>query len=334
MVYSTLGRTGIKVSRVGFGGIPIQQLNQNNVDAIIDKCLEMGINFFDTARGYTVSEGLLGNSFYGRRKDIYIATKSGVRDRDSMLRDVEISLKELRTDYIDLYQLHNVGSPEELNRTLRDDGAYKALRQLKDEGVVKHIGITSHKEEVIEKALETDMFETIQFPLNVVERQGEYLFERAYEKNVGTIAMKPIAGGAIRDAQGALKFILDNPHLTVAIPGMDSVEQVIQNSQAANMPLTKEEKESLEKEARELGQTFCRRCGYCLPCPEGIDIPMMFLMEGYYTRYDLKDWARERYATQDKNASHCAKCGNCEELCPYELPIMDMLDKVDAIFGS
>ncbi len=334
MIYSSLGKTGIEVSRVGFGGIPIQQLEQDKVDEIIDKCLEVGINFFDTARGYTVSEELLGNSLYGKRSGIYIATKSGVRDRDSMLRDVEISLKNLRTDYIDLYQLHNVGSLEELERTLKDDGAYAALRQMKDEGIVKHIGITSHKEEIIEQALETDLFETIQFPLNIVERQGERLFEMAHEKGIGTIAMKPMAGGALRDGRGALKFILDNPHLTVAIPGMDSVNQVIENSQAADgISLTEEEREALIEEAKKLGQTFCRRCGYCLPCPEGINIPVMFLMEGYYTRYDLKDWARQRYETQEKNASDCIKCGTCEPKCPYELPIRDMLDKVERIFG-
>lgn len=334
MLYNLLGKTGMKVSRVGFGGIPIQQLEQNKVDAIIAKCLEVGINFFDTARGYTVSEELLGNALYGKRNDIYIATKSGVRDRDAMLRDVEISLRNLRTDYIDLYQLHNVGSLEELERTLKDDGAYSALKELKNEGVVKHIGITSHKEEIIERALEKDLFETIQFPLNIVERQGERLFKMAAEGGVGTIAMKPLAGGALRDGRGAIKFILDNPHLSVAIPGMDSVDQVVENSQAADgTRLTQAEREHLIEEARELGETFCRRCGYCLPCPEGINIPTMFLMEGYYTRYDLKDWARERYNTQEKNASDCIKCGTCEPKCPYELPIRDMLENVNRIFG-
>src|SRR5699024_7624622 len=129
---------------------------------------------------------------------------------------------------------------------------------------------------------ELDLFETIQFPLNVVERQGEKLFKLAYEKGVGTIAMKPMAGGALRNARSALKFILDNPHLSVAIPGMDSVEQVVENAQTTDgVSLTEDERQVLIDEGKELGQKFCRRCGYCLPCPEGINIPMMFLMEGY-----------------------------------------------------
>ena len=284
MDYKLLGNTCMKVSRVGFGGIPIQQLKQDDVNKIIDKCLEMGINFYDTARGYTVSEELLGNALYGQRDRVYIATKSMARDKDGMLEEVETSLSNLRTDYIDLYQLHNVGSIEELARTMEDDGAYATLKKLKSEGVVRHIGITSHKEDVIEEALETDLFETIQFPFNVVERQGERLFKMAYDKGIGTIAMKPMAGGAIRNGRDALKFILENPNLTVAIPGMDSVEQVVENVQAADgVCLTEEEREHLIKLAKELGDTFCRRCGYCLPCPEGINIPMMFLVEGYYT---------------------------------------------------
>lgn len=333
MDYNLLGKTGMKVSRVGFGGIPIQQLGQDEVNIIIDRCLEEGINFFDTARGYTTSEEFLGNALYGRRDQIFIATKSMVRDKAGMLEEVKTSLLNLRTDYIDLYQLHNVGSEEELERTIGEDGAYTALKELKAQGIVRHIGITSHKEDVLEKALETDLFETIQFPFNAVERQGEGLFKKAYEKGVGTIAMKPMAGGALRDGRRALKFILESPYLSVAIPGMDSPEQVKENTGAADgFGLTKEERDDLLKMARELGDTFCRRCGYCLPCPEGINIPMMFLMEGYFTRYGLKDWARQRYGTQEKTAADCIKCGICETKCPYELPIRDMLEKVQDIF--
>lgn len=333
MRYTLLGKTGMEVSKVGFGGIPIQRLNQDKVDEIIDKAIEMGINFYDTARGYTVSEKLMGNALEGRRSRVFIATKSMVRDKDGMLSEVDTSLKNLKTDYIDLYQLHNVGSEEELNKTLDKGGAYEALQKLKDEGVVKHIGITSHKESVIERALETDLFETVQFPYNAVESHGEEVFKLALEKGVGTIAMKPMAGGALRHGQNALKFILESPYLNVAIPGIDSVDQVVENAEATDdMRLTFEERDELLKEVKELGQAFCRRCGYCLPCPQGIDIPQMFLMEGYYTRYNLKDWAVSRYTAFSKKAEDCIKCGTCETRCPYELPIREMLDKVNSIF--
>ncbi|MDD2481868.1 MAG: aldo/keto reductase [Lutispora sp.] len=333
MQYNLLGKTGMNVSRIGFGGIPIQHVGEDEVNKIISKCIETGINFFDTARGYTVSEELLGKAFQGKREKIYIATKTMVRDRDGMMSEVEISLKNLKTDYIDLYQLHNVGSSEEYDKAMNKGGAYEALLKLQSEGVVKHIGITSHKIPIMEKALETDAFATIQFPFSVVERQVEELFKKAYEKNMGTIAMKPMAGGALRDGREALKYILENKHLSVAIPGMDSLAQVLENSGAADgIPLTNEEREAIVKVAKELGNTFCRRCGYCMPCPEGIDIPTMFIMEGYYTRYDLKDWAETRYKNFNIKADACKKCGICESKCPYELPIRDMLVKVTDVF--
>ncbi len=333
MKYSLLGRTGMKVSRIGFGGIPIQHLNQNEADEVVNKSLEMDINFFDTARGYTESEKLIGSALKGRREGIYIATKSGVRHKDGMFSEVETSLKNLQTDYIDLYQLHNIGSVEEFEKAIGEDGAYKALKQLKAEGVIKHIGITSHKTKIIEKAIESDLFETVQFPFNIVETEAGDVFKKAFEKNIGTIAMKPLAGGAIRDGRKALKFLLGYPYLNVTIPGMDSVEQVIENAGAADdIKLTDEEKEELMATAKELGQSFCRRCGYCLPCSEGIDIPFMFLVEAYYSRYELKDWAKNRYFSQPKNASACIQCGICETRCPYELPIREMMNKVKNIF--
>ena len=183
MKYSLLGRTGMKVSRIGFGGIPIQHLNQNEADEVVNKSLEMDINFFDTARGYTESEKLIGSALKGRREGIYIATKSGVRHKDGMFSEVETSLKNLQTDYIDLYQLHNIGSVEEFEKAI-GKMAYKALKQLKAEGVIKHIGITSHKTKIIEKAIESDLFETVQFPFNIVETEAGDVFKKPL-KNIG-----------------------------------------------------------------------------------------------------------------------------------------------------
>jgi len=171
MQYNVLGKTGLNVSRIGFGGIPIQHVEQEDVNKIITKSIEMGINFIDTARGYTISEALLGNALVGRRDKFYLATKSMVRSKEGMLKEIDISLKELKTDYIDIYQFHNIGSIEELESVMSKDGALEALVNMNKEGVIKHIGITSHKIPVLEKALEMDIFETIQFPFSVVERQ-------------------------------------------------------------------------------------------------------------------------------------------------------------------
>lgn len=324
------GKTGMKIKRVGFGGIPIQRISQEDTNKVIDELEKCGVNFIDTARGYTVSEEYLGNALKGRREKFYIATKSMSRDYESMKRDIEISLKNLQTDYIDLYQMHNV-KPAEYDTLFGEDKAYRALLEAKEQGKIKHIGITSHGLETVEKAVESDKFETIQFPYNIVENQADEVFKRAYEKGVGTIVMKPLAGGAIDDGTLAMKYLLSREYIDVAIPGMDSPQQVIENTDVLqNYELTEEDNKKIAKIKSELGTNFCRRCEYCLPCPKGINIPQNFLLEGYYNRYNLKDWAVDRYRGLAKNerASNCIECGACQKKCPYELPIIDMLKKV------
>ena len=280
--------------------------------------------------GYTVSEEYLGNALKGRREKFYIATKSMSRDYESMKRDIEISLKNLQTDYIDLYQMHNV-KPAEYDTLFGEDKAYRALLEAKEQGKIKHIGITSHGLETVEKAVESDKFETIQFPYNIVENQADEVFKRAYEKGVGTIVMKPLAGGAIDDGTLAMKYLLSREYIDVAIPGMDSPQQVIENTDVLqNYELTEEDNKKIAKIKSELGTNFCRRCEYCLPCPKGINIPQNFLLEGYYNRYNLKDWAVDRYRglAENERASNCIECGACQKKCPYELPIIDKLKKV------
>ena len=324
------GKTGMKIKRVGFGGIPIQRISQEDTNKVIDELEKCGVNFIDTARGYTVSEEYLGNALKGRREKFYIATKSMSRDYESMKRDIEISLKNLQTDYIDLYQMHNV-KPAEYDTLFGEDKAYRALLEAKEQGKIKHIGITSHGLETVEKAVESDKFETIQFPYNKVENQADEVFKRAYEKGVGTIVMKPLAGGAIDDGTLAMKYLLSREYIDVAIPGMDSPQQVIENTDVLqNYELTEEDNKKIAKIKSELGTNFCRRCEYCLPCPKGINIPQNFLLEGYYNRYNLKDWAVDRYRglAENERASNCIECGACQKKCPYELPIIDMLKKV------
>ena len=324
------GKTGMKIKRVGFGGIPIQRISQEDTNKVIDELEKCGVNFIDTARGYTVSEEYLGNALKGRREKFYIASKSMSRDYESMKRDIEISLKNLQTDYIDLYQMHNV-KPAEYDTLFGEDKAYRALLEAKEQGKIKHIGITSHGLETVEKVVESDKFETIQFPYNIVENQADEVFKRAYEKGVGTIVMKPLAGGAIDDGTLAMKYLLSREYIDVAIPGMDSPQQVIENTDVLqNYELTEEDNKKIAKIKSELGTNFCRRCEYCLPCPKGINIPQNFFLEGYYNRYNLKDWAVDRYRglAENERASNCIECGACQKKCPYELPIIDMLKKV------
>lgn len=326
-----LGQTNLEVSVIGFGGIPIQRVDEKMALELLKEANNQGINFIDTARGYNESENLIGEALekIGREKFI-IATKSMQRNYNGMLEDINISLKNLRTDYIDLYQLHNIRSLEELEVVLSDDGALRALKEAKEKGIIKNIGITGHNPDILDKALDTNEFSTVQCPYNPVEQQAEELFKKANSMNIGVIVMKPLAGGAITKGELSLRFILGNPNISVVIPGMDSVEQVNLNAQTGiNIrELRDEEEKILLEEANSLGSEFCRRCGYCMPCPKGIDIPVQFLMEGYYTRYNLKEWAQGRYDAMESRASDCIECGQCEPRCPYNLPIRKMMKNV------
>ena len=335
MEYVTLGRTGLRVSRLGLGGIPIQRVDAGAARKLLDAAEAAGINFIDSARNYTVSEELIGQAIEGRRDKFILATKTMSRDREGMARDIETSLKNYRTDYIDLYQVHNPNL-EQLERINAPGGALEALMAARAAGKIGHLGLTAHSPEVFGKALELDWVETVMFPYNIVETQGAELMERAREKNVGFINMKSLSGGAIEDAHLALRFAAANPNVSVVLPGMYSPDEVAQNVAAVAdaSPLTVEELERVAALRKELGTSFCRRCGYCAPCTVGIDIPNHFVYHGYLKRYGLADWAKARYEALSAHASDCVECGACEERCPYQLPIREMLKKVAADFGK
>lgn len=335
MEYRILGKTGLKVSAMGFGGIPIQRIDAAGTRLLMEKLIENGINYIDTARGYSVSESYLGEALEGIREHFIIATKSMARDKASMAKDIGISLSNFRTDYIDLYQVHNP-SMAQLEQIIGEDGALEALLEAKSAGKIGHIGLTAHSAKVFEKALELDWVETIMFPYNIVETQGEELIKKCAQKNIGFIDMKPLAGGAIENATLAMRFVAANRNISVTIPGMAEISELQQNLAAVNdtTPLTCAEYAEMEKIRKELGTQFCRRCGYCAPCTVGISIPNMFVFEGYLSRYGLADWAKGRYDAQPKTASDCIGCGICETRCPYHLPIRQMLERTAKAFGK
>lgn len=330
MKFRMLGKTGLNVSVMGFGGIPIQRISAEEAVKVVHQALDAGINFFDTARNYTDSEEKLGAAFHGRRDEAIIATKSMARSKKGMAEDIRRSAKLFGAQYIDLYQMHNVKTAEDLDKVLAPGGALEALQEAKREGLVKHIGITGHIKDILIKALRTQLLETVQVPFNAVETDGAAeLFRLAQDTNTGVIIMKPLAGGAFSNAQAALKYILSHP-VTTVIPGMDSVQQARENAGigTGDYQLSDEESKLLQGEVARLGQAFCRRCEYCQPCPAGVNIPAMFLLEGYYDRYNLQQWAIERYAAVDVKADACEDCGVCEEKCPYDLPIREMLPRL------
>jgi len=335
MEYRILGKTGLSISRMGFGGIPIQRIDAEGTKTLMHQLKAANINFIDTARGYTVSEEYLGYALEGIRDNFIIATKSMARTKEAMAADIEISLKNLRTDYIDLYQVHNA-TPEQVQQVIAPGGALEALLEAKAAGKIGHIGLTSHSLDTFKMALEMPWVETFMFPYNIVETQAEKLIAKCAERNIGFICMKPLAGGAIEDATLALRYICDNPAVTVVIPGMADPRELEQNITAVNntTPLSTEEKAAMMEIRSALGTNFCRRCNYCQPCAAGINISAAFLFEGYLKRYGLGEWAKGRYAAMPKHASDCIGCGACESRCPYNLPIREMLKKVAESFGE
>lgn len=335
MEYRILGKTGLKISKLGFGGIPIQKIDAEGTKNLIQELLKHGVNYIDTARGYTVSEEYLGFALEGVRDRFILATKSMARTKEAMEKDIDISLGNLRTSYIDLYQVHNPGQ-KDLEQVMSEGGALEALFEAKSSGKIGHIGITLHSVELFEKALDLPWVETIMFPYNIVETQAQELIAKCKEKNIGFICMKPLAGGAIDDATTALRFISSNENVTVVIPGMADISEIAQNVTAVSdsTPLSDEEKDKIARIKGTLGTNFCRRCNYCAPCSVGINIPAVFLFEGYYTRYDLKEWATDRYSQMNKTASDCIECGVCETRCPYNLPIREMLKKAAQVMGK
>lgn len=334
MEHITLGKTGLKISRLGFGGIPIQRVDAATTRELVQAMLEKGINYIDTARGYTVSESFLGEALEGCRDKFILATKSMARSKEAMAADIETSLKNLRTNYIDIYQVHNPNI-EQLNQVIAEGGALEALMEAKKAGKIGHIGLTGHTMELFEKAVELDWVETFMFPYNIVETQGVELMHKCAEKNIGFIVMKPLAGGAIEDANLALRFICANPDVSVVIPGMYDLKEIDMNLEAVedNAPLSETELSKIDEIRNQLGNNFCRRCNYCQPCTVGLNISGVFLFQGYLDRYGLGEWAKGRYSTMSVKASDCIECGACEPRCPYHLPIRQMLKDAAKKFG-
>lgn len=337
MQYVNFGQTGLKISRLGFGGIPIQRIDQPGTRELLIAAHKAGVNYIDTARAYTVSEAWIGQSLEeaGLRDDFILATKCRALTKADMEAELATSLKNLRTDHIEVFQFHNP-SMEGLKTILAPGGAMEALLEAKARGIVGHIGITAHLAAVFEAALDIPEIETIMFPYNIVEQQGKALIDRCAAAGKAFIDMKPLAGGAIEDGRLALRYVLSNPAVTVAIPGMATVEELENNAAgAANIaPLTAAEEAACQTVRDALGTQFCRRCNYCAPCTVGISIPSVFLFQGYLNRYGLQQWGRERYATLQTKAGACIQCGACEPRCPYNLPIRKMMKKAAEDFGE
>lgn len=328
-----LGKTDIEAYPVGFGGIPIQRLSLKEAEKVLRRAFDRGIDFYDTARGYTDSEEKIGKALSPVRNRIFLASKAMSRDFRGMSGELETSLGQLQTDMIDLYQLHNVATSEILQRVTGPGGALEALQKAREAGKIRWIGVTGHSRPVLLEAIRTGLFDTVQLPFNPIESEwAKEVIPAAARMGMGVIGMKPVAGGAIRHVPESIHFALANG-VDISIPGMDDTAQVDQNVEAGSGPpdLTSEELGLLEEEKKTWRGRFCRRCGYCLPCPEGLNIPFLLLIEAYYSRYDLRDWALSRLKTLEKKYADCTACGICVERCPYDLPVPELMERARGI---
>ena len=322
-----LGKTEMMVSRLGFGGIPIQRDMEDEAVAVVRKCLDLGITFLDTANGYTTSEERIGKAIAGKREEVIIATKSGGRDRKTVEEHLKLSLKRLNTDYIDLYQFHGVGNPEHLKIVLEPDGPMAVFEEAKKAGVIKHIGITSHQIDVAKDAVKTGRFETIMFPFNFIACEpAEELYALCKEHDVGLIAMKPFAGGMLDNVTIAFKYLFQFPEV-VPIPGIEKIHEIEEIVKLLDGPqqLTDAERHKMERLRDELGTQFCRRCDYCQPCTEGIPISAVMTSNTLARRLPPERLFSGMFSNAIEKARSCTECGESETRCPYNLPIREII---------
>jgi len=324
MEKARLGKTGLMVSRIGFGALPIQSVDRESAEKVVRHAFSRGINFFDTARAYSTSEADLGRALGGLEDQVIVATKSFYRNMGQLEEDFETSFTNLKRSYIDLFQFHMVNTEEELEEILKKGGPLDYIESRRRKGCLRHIGITSHRPEVMLKALDTNSFETVQVPFNYIEHEPlEKLFPLARQKDVGIIAMKPVAGGVFTTNRAAIKWTLQH-HGVVPIPGMCRLEEVDENLQALEAPLSPDELAGLETDWRELGNNFCRRCEYCLPCPNEIKPSFIVRADLLYKRVGW-DKMEQSHIDAFTGGLTCDRCGTCESRCPYRLPLSELV---------
>ncbi|HEX2769527.1 MAG TPA: aldo/keto reductase, partial [Geobacteraceae bacterium] len=276
MRYFELGKTGLMISEVGFGGIPIIRLDTDAAVHVLRRAHEQGITLYDTANAYRDSEEKIGRAFQGMRDKVVIATKTIRRDAATASDQIDNSLRMLRTDYIDLFQLHQIAREEEWQAVTAPGGAMEAVVKAKEAGKVRHIGVTSHSLEMALKLVRTGLFSTVQFPFNLIETDAAAeLFPVARELGVGILAMKPFAGGVIDNGALAFKFLRQYPD-AIPLPGFDSVRFVDEIVGLYGQPnlVTDQDNALMDEYRTRLGKAFCRRCEYCQPCPKEVKITM------------------------------------------------------------
>ena len=326
MTKVTLGKTGITVEKNSFGALPIQRISKQEAVKLLRKAYDHGVTFFDTARFYTDSEEKLGEAFAGIREKIYIATKTAAVTPEAFWKDLETSLRNLRTDYIDIYQFHN---PSFCPKPGDGSGVYEAMLEAKEKGMIRHIGITNHRLNVANEAVESGLYETLQFPFCYLATEKDIaLVEKCKEAGMGFIAMKALSGGLITNSAAAYAFLAQYEHV-LPIWGVQREYELDEFlSYIENPPVMNEELAAVIAHDREelLGE-FCRGCGYCMPCPVGIEINNCARMSLMIRRAPSDAQLTPEMQAKMKLIEQCLNCGKCKSKCPYGLDTPALLKK-------
>ncbi len=340
--------------------IKLPHISREQAAECLNKALDLGINFIDTSRGYSDSETKIGHALKARRREYYLATKTDGRDYDSAMAELETSLRELQTDYLDLWQLHSISNKDRWRQVTAPDGAVKALHKVREEGVARHVGITIHRDlDVMKEAIASGEFETIMLVYNPLDSENVAgILPLAKQQGMGTIIMKALSGGQIAypkqarraglggpDAlvAGALRWVLSDENVDCVIPGMQAVHEVEENFALINpfVPITDDERREFIARLGELRGEYrygqrCLSCGYCQPCPQGVNIPVILHAATIVQSYpdDLKYLGYQMYRELQVGAEACIQCGQCLEECPAELPIPDLLSEAAKLLAS
>ncbi len=321
-----LGRTNLMASRIGFGALPIQRITTDEAGTILMAAHDAGVNFFDTARAYSDSEEKIGKALSPVRKNLIIATKSMARNGGALQSDIDLSLAKLKTDYIDIYQIHFadfIPTPEST------DGLYAALTSARKAGKIRHIGITSHRLTVALEAAKSGLYDTVQFPLSCISTDDELrLIEVCKKYGVGLIAMKAMAGGLIRNVEAAFAFLWQYGNV-VPIWGIQRKIELDQFLSLSKNPPSMDSTlfRAIETERKELAGDFCRGCGYCLPCPQEIPISTAARMSLFLRRAPSEQFLTPDWQKKMKLIENCTECGECAKRCPYGLDTPALLKR-------
>lgn len=317
-----LGKTNLEVNKNGFGALPIQRCTMTESIEILQKAYENGIDFYDTAHFYTDSEEKMGNAFKDiPRESIYIASKTAAETPEEFWSDLKTSLKSLKTDYLDLYQFHNISFTPK-----KDDELFQTMLEAKENGFVRHIGITTHKITHAYEAIESGLYETLQYPFSYLSGEEEIeLVNKCRELDVGFIAMKAMGGGLITNSKASYAYLnqFDNVLPIWGIQKISELDEFL--SYDENTVLDDALKEDIENDKKELGDNFCRGCGYCMPCPEEINISLCCRMSLWIRRFPTEPNLDERTQEIMRKTLDCVECYECVDKCPYELNIPELL---------